>query len=1378
MKKSNLLILLFLFFFAACAANASNQIPDKSKWKASASSPYAEDDSFGPGKACDGQKNTRWSSPFSDPQWIQIDLGSSAVLCGITILWEDAFSSKYHIQTSLNGKKWKTVYRNNNGNGRTDDIYFAPVNAQFIRIIGTSRGTGWGHSIWEIDIKGLDRQPKIKTFGQKGYANEFLFDGNLETEWHSSTSMPVIIDIDFRYKIQFTGLKIDWGKNFAKSIKLLASCDGKKWELLDEIEDGSGMFDVFMNPRKEIQFIRLQLSNPKNNCSLVINEIYLRAPDEEENPLSQYQLAAQKSRPGLYPDVLRNRQTYWTVVGLPHDSEESLLDEYGTFEPKAGSCSITPFIWFENSLHSALDSKNVNQNLEDDYLPLPSVNWDVSGKVKFNVQSFAAGSPTDSATYIRYSLLNLSGKTQKCKLFLTVRPVQVNPSWQHGGLSPINSLEFKKSKEGMMVKVNNQISLISLTSPNNFGARGFKRGDIIEDLKKSRLPQAKKLSDGGNYISGALVYDITLKPNGHAEIIIAAPLHKLLTDISQFVRTKSVNKVFSSELKKMKKFWHSKLDKVKISIPNKDAENTLKSQIAYILINADGDAIQPGSRNYKRCWIRDGSLTSAALLRMGCVDEVRNYLEWYASRVQSDGLVPPILNNNGSLNTGYGSDLEYDSQGQFIYAIMEFYRFTHDRKFLERHFPKIKNAMKYMAELSKKTLAKDYLKEDPARKRFSGIFPKSYSHEGYNPPMHSYWDDFWGLKGWKDGITAAKILGYNDIARWGRKKYLDFRKNVQKSIKLTMEEKNIDFIPGCAEKGDSDPTSIAIALFPCDEKSIVSDKIMKNTFEKYYHELVERDIPGWQGGFTPYEIRSIMAFVKFDQPERGLKLLESMLNFRRPKKWNHLAEVAFGDARLPNYIGDMPHTWVGSGYVNSLRGMLAYENNDKLILMAGVPEKWVRSKNGIFIKKLPTHFGLLNLSAKADDNFFTVKIDMTSYPPKGIDLYWPIQGWPIKVTVDGDDWKDYNKLYCSLPKGAKKIVAEFKDEINEAHLDEVLSWMKINQDTTLPGKNLLASSYGGGLAQTFDNSLAALAFITLGEKERAERILDFYQNATVKNNTDPLLQNFFLNGEPRGFFQYMAVRDMDDAKKFHAARKSDRWMGDMAWLFMACKQYELKFNSNRYNHLINLIANLFKSWYIPENGGGYIGSGWRQLDVKLHEKNGHHEGNIDAYAVFKMIGDDNYADKISRWLLPLIEGENRPLDLFAWKVLAFAPGFADDLNILEITPGYKKTCKFHGKNVVGFTSSRNNHTNIWTDGLGHIVCAYEAIGNSEKADFYLRQMDKLVMRKLINGQQTASLPYTATNSPGYEWVNPDKGCLSGAAWYIMARKKFNPMQLE
>ena len=45
--------------------------------------------------------------------------------------------------------------------------------------------------------------------------------------------------------------------------------------------------------------------------------------------------------------------------------------------------------------------------------------------------------------------------------------------------------------------------------------------------------------------------------------------------------------------------------------------------LAYILINRDGAAIQPGSRSYARSWIRDGSMIVAALLRLGHADEVR-----------------------------------------------------------------------------------------------------------------------------------------------------------------------------------------------------------------------------------------------------------------------------------------------------------------------------------------------------------------------------------------------------------------------------------------------------------------------------------------------------------------------------------------------------------------------------------------------------------------------------------------------------------------------------------------------------------------------------------------------------------------------------------
>ena len=70
------------------------------------------------------------------------------------------------------------------------------------------------------------------------------------------------------------------------------------------------------------------------------------------------------------------------------------------------------------------------------------------------------------------------------------------------------------------------------------------------------------------------------------------------------------------------------------------------------------------------------------------------------------------------------------------------------------------------------------------------------------------------------------------------------------------------------------------------------------------------------------------------------------------------------------------------------------------------------------------------------------------------------------------------------------------------------------------------------------------------ERERAERILDYYQDATDSSNTILKRQNFFYNGEARGFYQQSNIETNLDVSG------SDRWIGDMAWLFIACKYYE------------------------------------------------------------------------------------------------------------------------------------------------------------------------------------------------------------------------------
>ena len=101
----------------------------------------------------------------------------------------------------------------------------------------------------------------------------------------------------------------------------------------------------------------------------------------------------------------------------------------------------------------------------------------------------------------------------------------------------------------------------------------------------------------------------------------------------------------------------------------------LRAQVAYMLINQTGPAMQPGPRNYNRSFIRDGSATAAVLAAHGHGRSRATILRWYADHaVHPNGLVSPILNDDGTVNRGFGSDIEYDSQGQFIWLVAEIAR--------------------------------------------------------------------------------------------------------------------------------------------------------------------------------------------------------------------------------------------------------------------------------------------------------------------------------------------------------------------------------------------------------------------------------------------------------------------------------------------------------------------------------------------------------------------------------------------------------------------------------------------------------------------------------------------------------------------------------
>jgi hypothetical protein len=113
-----------------------------------------ENASFPAPNATDGNLNTRWSSQFSDPQWLEVDLGSTQNVCQVALHWETAFGKAFQIQTSNDNSTWTSIFSTTTGTGGTQTLTVSG-SGRFIRMFGTARGTQFGYSLFEFQVFAL-----------------------------------------------------------------------------------------------------------------------------------------------------------------------------------------------------------------------------------------------------------------------------------------------------------------------------------------------------------------------------------------------------------------------------------------------------------------------------------------------------------------------------------------------------------------------------------------------------------------------------------------------------------------------------------------------------------------------------------------------------------------------------------------------------------------------------------------------------------------------------------------------------------------------------------------------------------------------------------------------------------------------------------------------------------------------------------------------------------------------------------------------------------------------------------------------------------------------------------------------------------------------
>jgi len=768
------------------------------------------------------------------------------------------------------------------------------------------------------------------------------------------------IEIDSMQPRLIGGLTIDWlGAAPAGGFRVRASNGGRRWTTVHAAARAGGKRANVYLPGLKTRFLRLDLEEPTSGAAL-----HLQSFEFSRSIHAFWYHIVDAEERGWHPRWLHREQSLWTPIGTSHGTHCALMNHDGMIEVGQGSFSIEPMLFIDGRLFTWADVDS-RQELLRDWMPVPSTIWETrEWRLRIQAEATVSGS-----VRLRYRFESLADRPSIARLFVLLRPFQVTPPWQNfrklGGVSEIHDLAWREGA----VCVNETTRVVPATPPAGFGSLCFDDGFIASRLAAGMLPIDTEVHDPFGFASGAFDFALPGKRGEFGEVVMEC----MPVGVRQVMGEPAFD-------------WSTRLP-VNQWVGEGWLTEVIQASLtatAHVLVTRSGAALQPGPRRYTRSWIRDGAMMSAALLRMGHTEEVREFIRWYAPHQRADGFVPCCIDSEG-----VDWLVEHDSHGQLLALLADYHRFAADERFLEDSWSFVVKAVGCIERL---------LGED-------GLLPISVSHEGYlAQPVHSYWDDFWALRGMGDAVHLARAIGREDCAAQWEALTKRLASALFASIETTRSQRKLDFIPGSIEWADFDPTATANALYLLDIPDGIDRQAVERTFDIYLTEWRrKRSGELASPSYTPYEIRIIGALVRLGRRDAALELLRFFLSDRRPKPWNQWPEISWRDSAAPAHLGDLPHTWIAAEYVLAVRTLFAYEreSDESLIIAAGLAPEWLDGE-GVRVNGMPTLYGALSYSLRRLDAA-TVRFEISSAMSAKLILRPPLAGPLRSATVNGSE---------------------------------------------------------------------------------------------------------------------------------------------------------------------------------------------------------------------------------------------------------------------------------------------------------------------------------------------------------------------------------------
>lgn len=341
-------------------------------------------------------------------------------------------------------------------------------------------------------------------------------------------------------------------------------------------------------------------------------------------------------------------------------------------------------------------------------------------------------------------------------------------------------------------------------------------------------------------------------------------------------------------------------------------------------------------------------------------------------------------------------------------------------------------------------------------------------------------------------------------------------------------------------------------------------------------------------------------------------------------------------------------------------------------------------------------------------------------------------------------------------------------------------------------------------AYIYDNALTAMAFLSAGKQQEAEKLLDSFVYAVENDRYQPgRIRNAYAAGDITAFPGWDGAArlpgwyDADSGEWFEDRYQTGCNVGNTSYAALALLQADALYGNERY---LQTAARLM-DWVIencrdetPGFTGGY--DGWPEggPDVTYVFTYKSIEHNIDAYAAFRQLyartGEQKYADaaesalELIRSLYDQDRGlfftgttndgktpstENIVLDAQVWSCMALGDEFVpyeDSLKIVESMKLPEGGYPFCASNING---------GWWAEGTSFTALMYRLRGENKLAEEALKALESI---QLDSGLfPAATVPDLSTGIElfdGSPWVYGTTPHIAPTAWFVMALNGFNP----